>query len=601
MENTILRCRIGSLTGKAKVVKSRAAVRLTLKKPRLWWPWPYGKPHLYTATCTLESGRKVVDRARRRFGVRSVRIVHDPLEDGTERWAFEINGRDIFVKGANWVPPRISLSDIDEQDYRHLLELARHGRIAMLRIWGGGIYEKDSFYDLCDEMGIMVFQDFMFACGMYPQSREFLSTVGREARYQVDRLASHPSIVVWSGGNENDSVFHWLKGDGKPIRFRHDRISRSVLPRAVREMDGTRPYIPCSPYNPYDEQRPELTHAGDNHEYTYVKTDPGAADPYGKRRSLYDFRSYEPRFLSEFGWVGVPNSATLARYDFFRSGTRLSELSKQIGSTEAVVDMVQMEQCHVVEYKIRRSRARKPACSGLLYWKFNDPFEDGVASGNRSWMSSVMYPQGPVPQFYVTRRAYADVIVAVLDEDERFPVVIVSDLDRPVAAEVHVVLQTLDGRQIHALRRKVDIAPDSVVRVTEDATEGKRSDDVTGIFAHVRVNSTVMDRHVWYPSPFRKLLSMPWPKSELKVKSMNGTIEIACKKAVARWVTLECTHPGVLFSDSAFDMTMGAVRRIEPLLTRGLRPSEILQEQVRIRAFNAAEIALDLSRLFDHP
>ena len=603
--------RVGPVSGQALVVDGAARLRLSLRRPKLWWPWEFGKPHLYVGRVNLQSGGRTLHTVRQRFGVRSVEITQAPLPDGTPRWGFVINGRELPVKGANWVPPRIALSDIAEKDYRDLLELAVAGRLSMLRIWGGGIYEADTFYDLCDELGIMVWQDFMFACAIYPQTAAFGRNVRDEARYVVDRLANHPCVVIWCGGNETDESILWAReerGKDWPLPFgpRGDCITRGILPKVVAERDGTRPYIPSSAYTPHDPFAARSTAAGDNHDYTHCLTVPPDPDK-PNRKSYWQWHRFRTRFLSEFGSSAIPDMATVGQYAFAETDAPfvvpgvLSPGDRTAGRlpTQKETDARQYRSCFLNEYKARHLRVRRPECLGMLYWKFNDPFDSGVNSANTTWMASVRYPQAAAALFYVMRRAYAPVCVVVLDEanEGAFALGVANDRLDDAEVTVELELQDFHGKVLARWHREVRVPACGAQQIIENIAVAPDQRCNTVFFAEVRTDNEVLDRHTFYPARYWELERVDWPACRLSADVAGDALKITAGKALARWVQVECTHPGVLFEDSAFDMPAGSSRTIRPILTRGLRPADVAEAQVIVRAKNAPTVRIDLCKL----
>jgi beta-mannosidase len=203
----------------------------TLQMPQLWWPRGYGEQPLYRLEFTLLQGEEILAQHEESLGLRRLRLVQQPLEDeaGTT-FFFEINNTPLFCGGANWVPADSFLSRVTAERYRDWLQLVVDGNMSMLRVWGGGIYEEDVFYNLCDEMGLLVWQDFMFACGMYPAHSEFLQGVREEAQANVRRLRHHPSIVLWCGNNENYILAESLDLDSSEVS---DDLTQTQFPARV--------------------------------------------------------------------------------------------------------------------------------------------------------------------------------------------------------------------------------------------------------------------------------------------------------------------------------------------------------------------------------
>ncbi|XP_072754584.1 beta-mannosidase-like isoform X2 [Anoplolepis gracilipes] len=276
---------------------------------KLWWPNGYGKQHLYHLTTTVTTANSVLHK-QIRVGFRTVELMEVPLEKGLSFY-FRVNGVPIFAKGSNFIPasvfPELSAK---EDTIRHLLLSTKEAHMNMLRIWGGGVYESKLFYDLADEYGIMIWQDFMFACAMYPTSDSFLKNVKHEILHNVIRLKNHPSIVLWAGNNENEAALYgnWY-GTGSAQIYREDYVKLYVnlLKREVEKLDPVRPFLVSSPGNGAYEETYNYTGAnpysnlyGDVHYYNYI-------------RNGWDITQYpRTRFCSEYGFQSWPSIYTIA-------------------------------------------------------------------------------------------------------------------------------------------------------------------------------------------------------------------------------------------------------------------------------------------------
>ncbi len=269
----------------------------SVERPALWWPWDAGEPNLYDLEVQLLRGGEVIDSKQARVGIRTVRLVQEPEGARERSFAFEINGRRVFCRGLNWTPCDAIYPRAEPEKQIKLTEFARYLNCNMLRVWGGGIYEPDEFYEQCDRLGIMIFHDFMFACAVYPQSEEFLEIVRREAEAAVRRLRNHPSIVLWSGDNEVDCAYEWFNA-GNP--WRENKISRVVLPGVLERLDPSRPYIPSSPFSPDPSLPPQDPLQGDQHIWHHGT--PFWADVYMRSQA---------RFPSEIGHLSCPNLETV--------------------------------------------------------------------------------------------------------------------------------------------------------------------------------------------------------------------------------------------------------------------------------------------------
>ncbi|RLE69886.1 MAG: glycoside hydrolase family 2 protein, partial [Thermoprotei archaeon] len=268
-----------------------------IEDPKLWWPLGYGPQNLYDLHVKLLIDEEVEDEYKTRFGVRTIELVTESDETPNRRvFYFKVNGVKVFCKGANWIPADLLISRVGRERYEELLRLAVEGNHNMLRVWGGGLVEYEEFYELCDELGVMLWHDFQFACGHYPQDEEFLELVRREVEATVRRLRNHPSIILWCGNNE-DEMFDYYMGYG----VTRPKIDFEVIPEVVEKLDPSRPYWPSSPWG---GEHPNDPREGDRHNW----------DVYHGLLRIESYLEDEARFLSEFGMQAAPHPHTLAKF-----------------------------------------------------------------------------------------------------------------------------------------------------------------------------------------------------------------------------------------------------------------------------------------------
>ena len=291
---------------------------MTIDNPNLWWPRPYGEPFLYEFQLEVFCEGRLIDAIRQPFGIRTVEIQQKEQEDGRS-FTFVINHKPIFIRGANWVPLDVIYTDIEEEMYDKLMHYAINGNISMLRIWGGGIYESERMFQLCDQYGIMIWNDFMFACGIYPQDSAYLDNVYSEAEHNIKKYRNYTSLVIWAGSNEDDQAYGWA---GRGDEFLEDKVSRTTLQKACDTFDSHRLYIPSSPYNPdtsfMDAWEPNSDHQGDMHVYIFSSNPESANHPNRDHQYYKNIRRYRPRFMSEFGFISLPEKESYYRYNFLK-------------------------------------------------------------------------------------------------------------------------------------------------------------------------------------------------------------------------------------------------------------------------------------------
>ena len=358
---------------------------LLIKNPDLWWPSGHGRQPLYKFNISLKSIRNYFQFSKR-IGIRKVYIKRQKDEKG-QSFEVHVNGKPIFSKGANWIPADSFTTRLNKKDYANLITSARDANMNMLRVWGGGIYEPDIFYELCDEMGIMVWQDFMFACSMYPANQEFLDSVRNEAKYQVNRLKSHPSIVLWCGNNEIAIAWQgwgWKEKLPSSVWDDYAKIFHQVLPEVCQNLDSERFYWPSSPgYSTKMLETNQIYGSGDNH-YWGVWHGGEGFDAFEKNIG---------RFMSEYGMQSFPEMGTIMKFAEEKDldinskvmkarqkaslGTgNLVKYIEDYFSTQihfrSIVVLSQIMQAFAIKTAVEIHRRSMPFCMGTLYWQFND-------------------------------------------------------------------------------------------------------------------------------------------------------------------------------------------------------------------------------------
>ena len=418
----------------------------TIPRPRLWHPWDRGEPHQYELELRIVRDDQVLDSMTEVFGVRRVEMAPNPASPrGSENWTMVINGSRVYVRGANWVPPDALPGRLRRGDYETAIGMAREAGINLLRVWGGGLREKRAFYDLCDEQGIMVWQEFPLAClllGHFPRSTRFRHLLRQEGRSIVRQLRNHPSLVLWCGGNE--------------FSYRRNRRLIDSLHEVVSAEDGTRPFRKASPGR------------SDTHNWLVW---------HGKA-PIRDYRNDHSRFSSEFGLQSVPHASSLSRFltteDLFPPNdvwchhcAQLEKLERYAGPVSSTVleewvEATQRGQANGLQVAIEHFRRRKYRTSGTAIWQFNEPWPA------ISW-SLIDYYGQPKLAYERLKSLYNPVLVSLefpLREYQKgYPfcadVWCVNDLLTPFA-ECSVKVQ-LDGEEVFS--RMVSLPPDSCQRV----------------------------------------------------------------------------------------------------------------------------------------
>jgi beta-mannosidase len=443
-----LRIRIGDDT-----VVRELGERLVVDVPgaRRWWPRGYGHQPLYDVELALLSGDTVLDEYHRRTGFRTVALDTTPDEHGTP-FTILVNDRPILVKGANWIPDDCFPSRVSREQYARSIGDAVDAGMNLLRVWGGGIYESRDFYELCDAHGVLVWQDFLFACAAYAEEPPLRDEVVAEARQNAARLSPHPSLVIWNGNNENlwgHEIWGWKERLGDLTWGRGYYLD--VLPRIVAELDPTRPYSPGSPWSFDPEIFPNEPSHGTTHLWDVWNT-----------LDYTHYRDHVPRFVSEFGYQGPPAWATLTRaiHDEPLTPTSPGMLAHQKAADgQDKLDRgirphlpvpadfedwhwaMSVQQARAVMFGIEHFRSWQPVCTGSVVWQLNDCWPV------TSW-AAVDGDGRRKPLWFALRRAYTDRLLTVQPRDAGLVVAVCNDTDETWPAEVVVRRMTLSGTEL---------------------------------------------------------------------------------------------------------------------------------------------------------
>ncbi|MCD0449230.1 glycoside hydrolase family 2 protein [Actinocorallia sp. API 0066] len=462
------RLTVAGRTVEARVEPGAAETVVVAEVPdaRLWWPAGQGDQNLYPCEITLgDSSGGVLDTWSRTLGFRTVELDRSPDEHGTA-FTLRINGRPVFSRGVNWIPDDALPARVTPERYRRRLEQAADAGINLVRIWGGGIYEDEAFYDACDELGLMVWQDFLFACAAYPEEQPLRGEVEAEARENVVRLAPHPSLVLWNGNNENLWGFRdWDWAEPLAGESWGEGYYLGVLPRIVAELDPTRPYAAGSPWSGSWDRHPNDPAHGTSHFWEVWN-----------RRDYTDYLNETPRFAAEFGWQAPATLATI------REGLPTEELApaspgmlhhQKAEDGNGKLDrglahhfappetfdawhyLTQVNQARAVATAVAHWRSLWPVCAGTVVWQLNDCWPV------TSW-AAIDGGGRPKPLYFELRRLYADRLVSFQRRDGVPVLAVDNQADAEWTATALVRRLGADGRTLAAERVAFAVPPRTV-------------------------------------------------------------------------------------------------------------------------------------------
>jgi beta-mannosidase len=398
-----------------------ASLQVRIPEVDLWWPRGYGDQPLYPTAVRLSQGDAAIDRYDARIGFRNIAIMLTPDDRGTG-FAITVNDRPIYVKGYNWIPDDAFLTRLDADRYRTSIMEAYESGANLLRVWGGGIYEGRYFYNVCDELGILVWQDFLFACAAYSESEPLWSEVEEEARQAITRKAAHPSLAIWNGNNEN--IWGYIDWGWRPQlvgRTWGNGYYRDLLPKLVEELDPRTSYSAASPFSFTDYLHPNDQHNGTMHIWDVWN-----------QVDYSHYADYRPRFVSEFGFQGPPAWSTLRsvvhdqpldpygpqmliHQKAYEGNLKLERglgdhLPKWSTEPEVAIDdwhwLTQLNQARAVRFGIEHFRSLAPINTGAVVWQLNDNWPV------ISW-AAVDYAGIRKPLWYALRAVFADRLLTI--------------------------------------------------------------------------------------------------------------------------------------------------------------------------------------------
>ena len=547
---------------------------LTIANPKLWWPAGQGEQPLYALVTNVEG-----EITTRKIGLRKLEWVVEP--DAIDHtFKCRINGRDITMMGANWIPADAIPSRVTPAVIRDLLDSAKAANMNMLRIWGGGQYEPDYFYDLCDELGLLIWHDFMFACMSYPSDRPFLASVRAEITQQVRRLSHHASIALWCGDNEVIGSLHWYpETKAAPERYvaNYDRLN-SMLGNIVEDEDPDRRFWPSSPSMGYLDFS-DGWHAdtrGDTHYW----------DVWHSAKSFEAYRSVNPRFASEFGFQSFtsmnvietfsepkdrnPSSPVMENHQRNDGGNaRILETMTRYfrfpRDFDQMVFLSQIQQGLAIKTAIEYWRSTKPRCMGTLYWQINDIWP--VAS----W-SSLDYGGQWKLLHYMARRFFLPVNVVVVPDGDRLILKGINDTAAKTSVELEVLAVDVGGPTRVVFTGKGTISPDRATELARIALGDLQPTEFL-FFSWTGADGRLLGENDYFPRPYKAYDLPPAKVTSRWERSDAGPVLVLKADRPALFVTATTDVPGY-FSDNAVTLLPDRETRLGFTPRRGAKVSQ---------------------------
>ncbi len=529
-----------------------------INNPKHWWCNGLGEANLYPFQINVSKKNKIIDSKKLNIGLRTIELVQEK-DDVGKSFYFKLNGKPVFMKGANYIPPDSFLPRVTDSIYNSIVKNAVDANMNMIRVWGGGVYADDVFYDACDKNGILVWQDFMFACAMYPSDEKFLNNVKQEVIDNVNRLQNHPSIALWCGNNENDEgwknwgwqkQYNYSETDSTAIWNGYQKLFHEVIPQTLDSLVSKEKnmYWPSSPSIGWGKKESLLQ--GDSHYW-------------GVWWGMEPFEIYKKkvgRFMSEYGFQGMPSSETFSKFtnsDNFNLDSKVVKAHQKHNTGyqtiqtymerdykvptkfEDYIYVSQLLQAEGMKTAIEAHRRAKPYCMGTLFWQLNDCWPV------TSWSSVDYYGNWKAFQ-YQAKRSFENVLISVNEEENQYKVYIVNDELNAIKEKLELRLIDFKERLLWEKIIEVKVEPNSSKVYFQMDKKELEKFNLKQIVLNLKFNT--VKTNYFFEKPKDLLLEKP----TIQIKKIDKTTIEVSTNVLAKNVFL--FQEGTFFDDNYFDL-----------------------------------------------
>lgn len=576
---------------------------IKIKKPELWWPNGYGDQHLYKFKVDLIENNNTIDSKIHSVGLRKIQVVREKDDQGSSFY-FKVNGLPIFAKGANYIPNDVFLPRVSKDKYEHIIKSAFDANMNMIRVWGGGIYENELFYDLCDKYGLLVWQDFMYACSMYPGDDQFIDNARLEAVENVKKLRNRACLALWCGNNEMDVAWcQWDENCGwgwkklyneeqkKQIWKAYDTLFHEVLPDIVKDYSPGTFYWPSSPISDWGKAASYSTKSGDMHYWGVWH----GGEPFEK------FEEVIPRFMSEYGFQSFPEFNTINEFTLpqdwdIYSDVMLAHQRSSIGNQKIkeymelyykvpddfkdFIYVGQLLQAYGIGKAIDFHRVNKPFCMGTLYWQLNDCWPGA------SW-SSIDYFGNWKALHYKVKEAFESTRVTILQKDTLLNICILNDDINVNSGVLQLEILDFNGKNLYQNQQPIQFLFDSstvVANVNLSNLPQKINPKFSLLIAKLFINDNLVSENIHY-FVLPKELELPQSSIQYEIVESSDSYQILLEsKNLEKDVAISIPEVSGDYSDNYFDLLPGQSKIIHVQLTR--IGNNVLNKDIEIKTLN---------------
>ncbi len=579
---------------------------LQILEPKLWWCNGLGEPHLYKLETRISSlDKRILDKQVTEIGLRTIELIQEQDSIGTS-YFFKLNGVPVFMKGANYIPSDNLLARVDSARYEDLLSAAAEAHMNMLRVWGGGIYEDDLFYSICDRKGLLVWQDFMFACSMYPGDDAFLDNVGEEVKYNIKRLRNHPCIALWCGNNEMAVAWHnwgwqqeheYSKSDSAEIWNNYQTIFHQMIPYEVLRLHQGAKYVSTSPLSNWGTLE-NFNHHSMHYWGVWHGTD-----------HFEGYHNYIGRFMSEYGFQSFPSLKTVKKFSTASDWSLDSPVMKHrqksykgngliyefmedlLPRPESFSDFLffsQVTQAEGLKIAFESHRAAKPHCMGTLYWQLNDCWPA------ISWSGIDYFGEWKALHYYA-KRAFQPIVILPYEEGDWFKVKINSDLPKPAKGTLKVSLIDFAGKELDSFEKPASIdelSNDCFLEIETNVLLQKQARTECMVLLEWQQSGQTIVTNYYYFEPSKNLQLGPGKfTSELKESDGNFVLSLSSTELV-KTLQLQSEIDGH-FDDNYFDLLPGTTKNVTFIPTE---PVDIRKFKNGLKTRSINEVIRELDR-----
>lgn len=576
---------------KKEIISAAKEERFTfhVTAPKLWWPKGYGEQPLYKVEVAAFESQAVLDKKSFNIGLRTIKVKHEPDEWG-KSFEFVVNGISIFGMGANYIPEDNLLARTSSDRTEKLVQDCIEANFNMIRVWGGGYYPNDYFFDLCDRYGLIVWQDFMFACSMYELTDEFKESIKKEAKDNIKRLRHHASLGLWCGNNEVEEAWvHWSLPNSPKHKTDYIKIFEVLLPEVVKEHDPQTFYWPSSPSSGGGFDRPRDPNEGDVHYW----------EVWHGLKPFTEYQKYFFRFCSEFGFQSFPSIKTIESFtepedrNIFSyimekhqkngaaNGKILFYLSENFlypKDFNSLVYTSQLLQAEAIKYGVEHWRRNRGRCMGSIYWQLNDCWP--VAS----WSSIDSFGRWKALHYFA-KRFYAPVLMSLYTEGKSAEIHLTNESLETVQGQMEWKLRSYNGQVLSEGRFEAAVEPLSAAKCKSLSFEDQLTNEsMREIYLESRFmvdGETVSTQTALFTKP--KHFNFIDPKLALDVKEEANQflIRVNVNEGFAKYIELDLVKEDCTFSDNYFDLSFGDVKTVmveKTSLSKNLTIEEFTKE-----------------------